>query len=87
MGVFEFSRKKCNVIEKSLKYVRYFDVLRSDKTTASAGLEIRVPYFDKDFMDYYMGIKPENKVVRDRIEKYLLRKAFDDKENPYLLYI
>ena len=60
-----------------LKDVRYFDVLRSDKTTASAGLEIRVPYFDKDFMDYYMGIKPENKVVRDRIEKYLLRKAFE----------
>ena len=60
-----------------LKDVRYFDVLRSDKTTAGAGLEIRVPYFDKNFMQYYMGINPEKKVVRNKMEKYLLRKAFE----------
>lgn len=60
-----------------LKDVRFFDVLRSDKTTAGAGLEIRVPYFDKNFMQYYMGINPEKKVVRDKMEKYLLRKAFE----------
>tara|TARA_Y100000768_G_scaffold388572_1_gene385284 strand:- start:801 stop:2360 length:1560 start_codon:yes stop_codon:yes gene_type:complete len=61
-----------------LKDVRFFDVLRSDKTTAGAGLEIRVPYFDKEFMEYYMGIDPEKKVVRDKMEKYLLRKAFEN---------
>jgi asparagine synthase (glutamine-hydrolysing) len=61
-----------------LKDVRMFDVLRSDKTTAGAGLEIRVPFFDKEFMDFYMGIKPEKKIVRDGYEKYLLRKAFED---------
>ena len=60
-----------------LKDVRFFDVLRSDKTTAGAGLEIRVPYFDKNFMQYYMGVHPEKKVVRDKMEKYLLRKAFE----------
>ena len=48
-----------------LKDVRMFDVLRSDKTTAGAGLEIRVPFFDKEFMDFYMGINPEKKVVRN----------------------
>ncbi len=60
-----------------LRDVRFFDVLRSDKTTAGAGLEIRVPYFDKEFMEYYMGIEPEKKIVRDKMEKYLLRKAFE----------
>ena len=61
-----------------LKDVRMFDVLRSDKTTAGAGLEIRVPFFDKEFMDFYMGINPEKKVVRNGFEKYLLRKAFEE---------
>jgi asparagine synthase (glutamine-hydrolysing) len=61
-----------------LKDVRMFDVLRADKTTSGAGLELRVPFFDKDFLNYYMGINPEFKVVRDGIEKYLLRKAFEN---------
>ena len=42
-----------------LKDVRYYDVLRGDKTTAGNGLELRVPFFDKNFMQYYMGISPE----------------------------
>ena len=33
-----------------LKDVRFFDVLRADKTTSGAGLEVRVPYFDKEFI-------------------------------------
>jgi asparagine synthetase B (glutamine-hydrolysing) len=28
----------------------YFDVLRCDKSTAGAGLEVRVPFLDKEFM-------------------------------------
>jgi len=59
-----------------LQDVQYFDVLRGDKTTAGSGLEIRVPFFDKTFMEYYMSISPEKKMVRDGMEKYLLRKAF-----------
>ena len=61
-----------------LQDVQYFDVLRGDKTTAGAGLEIRVPFFDKTFMEYYMSILPEKKMVRDGMEKYLLRKAFEN---------
>jgi len=53
-----------------------FDALRADKTTAGNGLEIRVPFFDKEFMDYYMSIDPEKKTVKDGMEKYLLRKSF-----------
>ena len=59
--------------------VQHFDVLRGDKTTAGNGLEIRVPFFDKEFVKQYMSIDPQLKVVRDGCEKYLLRKAFEGK--------
>ena len=58
--------------------VQYFDVLRGDKTTAGNGLEIRVPFFDKKFVQEYMSIKPSLKVVRNGYEKYLLRKTFEN---------
>jgi asparagine synthase (glutamine-hydrolysing) len=57
--------------------VNKFDALRCDKTTSAAGLEVRVPFFDKSFVDYYMKINPDKKTVRNGMEKYLLRKAFD----------
>lgn len=59
-----------------LNDIHYFDVLRGDKSTACAGLEIRVPFLDNDFIDYYMSIRPELKMPRNGIEKYLIRKAF-----------
>lgn len=58
--------------------VQYFDVLRGDKTTAGNGLEIRVPFFDKNFINYYMSIDPNKKMVKNNYEKYLLRKAFEN---------
>ena len=64
-----------------LKDVRMFDVLRADKTTAGAGLEIRVPFFDKAFLNYYMSLNPELKIIRNGMEKYLLRKTYE-KELP-----
>ena len=57
--------------------VQHFDVLRGDKTTAGNGLEIRVPFFDKQFVKEYMSIDPQLKVVRNGFEKYLLRKSFE----------
>ena len=51
-----------------LKDVRMFDVLRADKTTAGNGLELRVPYFDKEFLNYYMGIDP--KLIEQFRERY-----------------
>ena len=56
--------------------VQYFDANRADKTTAGAGLEIRVPFFDKSFMEYYMSIDPKLKMFSSGIEKRLLREAF-----------
>jgi asparagine synthase (glutamine-hydrolysing) len=56
----------------------YFDVLRCDKSTAGAGLEVRVPFLDKEFLQYYLGIDPKLKMPATYgIEKYLLRKSFD----------
>ena len=62
-----------------VKDVQHFDVLRGDKTTAGNGLEIRVPFFDKQFVKEYMSIDPKLKMVRDGYEKYLLRKSFEGK--------
>ena len=65
--------------ERLIADLKYFDVLRCDRSTAGAGLEVRVPFLDKAFLSYYMSINPELKRPKgsERIEKYLLRKAFD----------
>jgi asparagine synthase (glutamine-hydrolysing) len=60
-----------------LKDLHLFDVLRGDRTTASWGLEIRVPFLDKNFMRTYLSIHPKYTVPRNGVEKYLLRKSFD----------
>ena len=62
-----------------IKDLRYFDVLRCDKTTAGNGLEVRVPFLDKEFMEYYMSIDPYYKIPKNNnnIEKWLLRKSFE----------
>ena len=70
----EFQKESIRLV----KDVQYFDVLRGDKTTAGNSLEIRVPFFDKNFMNYYMSINPEKKMIKNGYEKYLLRKAFEN---------
>lgn len=67
------------------------DVLRADKSTMANGIEAREPMLDKDLLEKAMGLSPHLKrPVRSnipseaRIEKYILRKAFDDKTDPYL---
>jgi len=64
---------------RMLNHIQYFDVLRSDKSISGAGLEARVPFSDKEFVNYVMSIPPENKMFnKERMEKYLFRKAFED---------
>lgn len=63
---------------KMLYNIHYFDVLRSDKSISGAGLEARVPFSDKHFLKYCMSIHPGLKrFSKDKIEKYLFRKAFE----------
>ncbi len=62
------------------------DLLRADKSTMAHGLETRVPFLDKAFLDIAIRIKAEEKMPKtyDGKEKYILRKAFDTPDNPYL---
>lgn len=63
---------------KIVEDVHLFDVLRSDRSISGAGLEARVPFADKDFLNYIMSLPPEFKMFNsDKMEKYYLRKAFE----------
>lgn len=43
------------------------------------GIEGRVPFLDKEFMDVAMTINPQDKMITpERMEKWVLRKAFED---------
>ena len=69
----EFQREN----ERMIRDVRFFDLLRSDKSISGAGLEARVPYADKEFLEYVMCMPARFKRFDDeRMEKYILRKAF-----------
>ncbi|URE08112.1 asparagine synthetase [Musa troglodytarum] len=70
-----------------VKALHQYDCLRANKATSAWGLESRVPFLDKAFVDVAMSIDPEWKMIKPdlgRMEKWVLRKAFDDEENPYL---
>ncbi|KAM7262251.1 hypothetical protein ACFE04_021328 [Oxalis oulophora] len=72
---------------RKIKALHLYDCLRANKSTSAWGLEARVPFLDKEFINLAMSIDPEWKMIRPdlgRIEKWILRKAFDDEENPYL---
>jgi len=63
---------------RMVRDVCYFDLLRSDKSISGAGLEARVPFADKKFLQYVMSIPARYKMFSDeRIEKYIFRKAFN----------
>ena len=55
-----------------------FDVLRSDKSISSHGLEPRTPFLDRSWVQYYLSIPIEirNHKINNKIEKYLIRTAF-----------
>ena len=70
-----------------LENINFFDVLRSDKSIAGAGLEARVPFSDIHFLKYCMSLHPKHKrFSKDRIEKYLFRKAFEHLLPPELVW-
>jgi len=64
---------------RKLKKLYLYDCLRANKSLAAWGVEGRVPFLDKEFMDIAMSINPEDKMIRDgRMEKWVVRKAFED---------
>jgi asparagine synthase (glutamine-hydrolysing) len=64
-----------------LKDIHLFDVLRSDKSISSNGLEPRTPFLDRSLVNYVLSIPPyfRNHNNFCEPEKYLLRKSFDEK--------
>jgi len=65
---------------RKLDKLHLFDCLRANKAMAAWGLEARVPFLDKEFMDVAMRINPEAKMSKNgKIEKHILRQAFEHK--------
>jgi len=65
-----------------LRDIHLFDVLRSDKSISSNGLEPRTPFLDKSFVDYILSIpsyyRNHNNTPNKSIEKYMLRYSFSE---------
>jgi len=64
---------------RKLDKLHQYDCLRANKSLAAWGIEGRVPFLDKEFMDVAMRLNPEDKMINgERMEKWVLRKAFED---------
>ena len=64
---------------RKLSKLHLYDCLRANKSLAAWGVEGRVPFLDKEFMDVAMRINPADKMAGNgKIEKHVLRKAFED---------
>lgn len=56
--------------------ISYFDVLRSDKSISSCGLESRTPFLDKSFVSFYKSLPLNIRFQEREIEKKILRDSF-----------
>ena len=69
---------------RKMSKLHLYDCLRANKSLMAWGVEGRVPFLDKDFIDIAMGLNPTDKMNirlpdgKQRIEKWILRKAFED---------
>lgn len=64
---------------RKLSKLHLYDCLRANKSLAAWGVEGRVPFLDKEFMDVAMRLNPRDKMInKERMEKWVLRKAFED---------
>ncbi len=63
---------------RKLGKLHMYDCLRANKSLAAWGIEGRVPFLDKEFMDVAMRINPQDKMINgERMEKWVIRKAFE----------
>jgi asparagine synthase (glutamine-hydrolysing) len=61
-----------------LEDIHFFDVLRSDRSISSNGLEARTPFLDKQFVAVVRSLPPSLLRPDGKIEKSILREAFKD---------
>jgi asparagine synthase (glutamine-hydrolysing) len=62
---------------KLISEICYFDNLRADRSISGNSLEARVPFSDHLFVKFMQSINPELRMCDNKIEKYLVRKAFE----------
>lgn len=62
--------------EELIANLHKYDILRTDRTLAAHGLEVRVPYLDFNFFKYIYTLDPHFKYQPEKIEKLILRQAF-----------
>ena len=92
MGGYLYMKKAPDSIEfdkecrRLLTDIHHFDVLRSDKSISSHGLEPRTPFLDRSLVMFYLSISRELRfsTTKDICEKYLMRKAMS-KQFPDIL--
>ncbi|WP_257667538.1 asparagine synthase B [Parapedobacter tibetensis] len=64
---------------RKLSKLHLYDCLRANKSLAAWGVEGRVPFLDKEFIDIAMRLNPSDKMITGgRMEKWIVRKAFED---------
>ena len=73
-----------NECRRLLENISSFDVLRSDRSISSWGLEPRTPFLDKSFVTFYLGLPLSLRFKKGEIEKKLVRDAFDNTFSPFL---
>lgn len=64
---------------RKLSKLHQYDCLRANKSLAAWGIEGRVPFLDKEFIDVAMRLNPQDKMITpEKMEKWVVRKAFED---------
>ena len=77
--IFIYAPSPDELAKESLRLVQQlylYDVLRADRCVSSHGLELRVPFLDKEMVKLCLSLSGELREPKDRMEKSLLRNAF-----------
>ncbi|WP_413722297.1 asparagine synthase B [Sodalis sp. RH24] len=62
---------------RKLQALHMYDCARANKAMSAWGVEARVPFLDKNFLDVAMRINPQDKMCgHGKIEKHVLRECF-----------
>jgi asparagine synthase (glutamine-hydrolysing) len=92
-GGYLYFHKAPNAVEffqetvRKLQTLHKFDCLRANKSTAAWGIEARVPFLDREFLDLAMAIDPQEKMITpQRMEKWIVRNAFADLLPPEIVW-
>jgi len=71
-----------NESERLIRELYWYDVLRADRCISSHGLELRVPFLDRNMVDFSMSTSGELLKPKNGLEKTLLRNAFTNNYLP-----